>query len=261
MTDKSDADADLRILRQETGRFDHRFAIGPAIWPHFDLLWLHEGSVELFLGQSKAKLSLTAPNGVLIFPNVPFRGHARDGAANASICHFEWSPAERPDTPAVGYRLPGSNSGIHGQHLVGLSQSYARREIQTGRRVRLLRAILDLFESDEPEAEISRLERAWEQASLRLDRIRSLSDVADILGLQESSFRALHREEYGGSAGQHLKELRLRETERRLASTGETIAEIAAAVGYAHPESMTAAFKQSRGQTPLAYRNWCRRFA
>jgi AraC-like DNA-binding protein len=261
MSFDSDNPLNLRILRQETGRFDPKLRIGPAIWPHFDLLWIHQGQVQINLGQEKHRLVIDAPGGVLIFPNTPFVGRATSARASASICHLDGID---PGITAGGseYVPADQDRAFHIQNLINLSLDYAERLAEPMIRCRLMQAILDCFPAIPIFASpATRLDRAWIQASNNLHRIRSLSDVSAGIGLGESTFRALHRKRYNGSAGSYLKELRLTEAERLLATTGDTLSIISQSVGYAQPESFSHAFSKSRGRTPTAYRRWCKTFA
>ena len=253
-------DDDLRILRQQTGRFNNRFRIGPARWPHFDLLWIHQGSARLAVGSAAEKLILRAPDGVLIFPDVPFQGHVVDGNADASICHFvAQQPTAKMD--GMGYMRPDETVRPHIQNLLRLSLAHAQNGVAMPTRLRLLYCILDCFDSERVSQPSNQVDRAWSLATSRLSLIRSLADVADLVGVSESAFRAQHRSWFGSSAGQYLREVRLSEAEQLLSSTGDSVSSISRQVGYGHPESFSQAFKASRGQTPLQYRRWSRRFA
>ncbi|NKB51109.1 MAG: helix-turn-helix domain-containing protein [Rhizobiaceae bacterium] len=261
MSVDSDYNLPFRILRQEAGRFDRRLAIGPARWPHFDLLWVHEGEVQLEIGECRERVVLAAPAGILIMPDASFEGTTLTTSASASICHFEGGA--HPSLQAgADFSLPNGDDVFHVQNLINLSLSYAERNVDMDVRARLLSAILDGFAaSQNAAAPATRLDRAWRQAGENLSLIRSLTDVAMAIGLTESAFRALHKQQFGGSAGQYLRELRLAKAERLLATTGDTVASISNAVGYAQPESFSHAFSASRGRTPAAYRLWCKRFA
>ena len=102
---------------------------------------------------------------------------------------------------------------------------------------------------------------AWGQAAQNLHRMRTLADVAALLGLSESALRALHRRAWNTSAGEHLRELRLTRAEELLVSTDLSLAEIAQAVGYGHATTLAGAFRQRRGKTPGQYRHWSNPFA
>jgi AraC-like DNA-binding protein len=245
------------ILRQETGRFDRRFRVGPVTWDFWDLLWLHEERLTLKLGTDATKLELRAPSGVLIPPGTHFRGSAVGGAAIASVTHFT---STRKSKKVL---LVPESDRMHVTNLMQLSLECARRNEPMDRRIRLLTTILDCFADtdSQPQDPETRLDRAWREAAIRLSEVRSVSDVAVFAGLAESTFRSAHRNQFGSPAGKHLQQLRLSEAERYLATTGFGLTEIAALVGYAHPETLSAAFKRSRARTPGEFRRWCKRFA
>lgn len=247
----------LTILRQDTGRFDRRFHVGPAQWDFFDLLWIHEGAVSLVIGDAKNRVDLTAPSGVLIFPGSAFEGRVQGEFANASITHFH-----REFVGQCEYQIPIEGDALHVQNLIGLSQAYARRGEAMEKQQRLLLAILDCFSGESQEVQgQNRLQDAWTEARQKLDQVRGIADVAAFASISQSTFRALHREQMKESAGKHLKNIRLTEAERLLATTGLGLREISRLVGYGYPESLSAAFSKSRGRTPGAYRKWCKRFA
>lgn len=247
----------LEIIRQDSGRFDRRFAVGPVAWPHFDLLWIHEGTVSLEFDAAISGVTLSAPDGVLVYPGTSFSGRAITAHAEASICHFrlsgEWSP---------GHRRPRRSEGMVVQAMIGLSLRLVTEGADMARRLRLIEAILDGFVSPEtPPLAEGRIDRAWRLAGERLDRIRGLADVATQAGLSESAFRASHRAKTGTSAGAALTALRIASAERLLATTTMPLDDVAAAVGYGHAETLSHAFRRARGQSPGAWRRAQRPFA
>ncbi len=255
----------IKILRYLSGRFDNRFKVGPALWPHHDLLWINEGAVKLFVGSEKKEILLTAPSGLVIFPNTQFYGEAVTGVADASICHFKLS--QTIDgleflSQENGCCVSTPASAFHIQYLVRLGLLYTEQQKDTLIRKRLLLSTLDCFAHQNNEGvEETRITQAWSNAKLRMPKIRTLSDVADGIGLSESAFRRLHRQVRGTSAGGHLRELRLARAEELLATTGMSVANISKEVGYAHPESFSAAFSKSHNRTPAKFRRWVEQFA
>jgi hypothetical protein len=125
---KSDCDGTIRILRQDSGQFGRRFQVGPVRWPHFDLLWLHEGGVVLEIGSSEKCIKLIAPSGALIFPKTLISGRAIGDFASASICHFVGGSFEGSDREN-GFLLPYELNAFHVQNLIQLSLEYARRGV------------------------------------------------------------------------------------------------------------------------------------
>ena len=248
------------LLRHAYGRFYRLFPIGPVTWPFHDLLWIHQGRARIRF-EDGDHVDLSAPDGILILPGTPFSGEAVGGAATASVCHFWMSGAE-----GAGHRRAPAPERIDLQALVRLALRLAKDSPEaTERRTRLLRAILDGFDggtgAPEPDRRAQRLAQAWDQAAANLGAMRSLVDVAALIGLRESALRTLHREVHGTPAGAHLRELRLTRAEALLATTGLTLAEIARQVGYGHAETLSAAFQQSRGMTPGGFRRHARPFA
>lgn len=258
----------IDLLEHRLGRFDRRMPIGPARWDFHDLLWIHEGSVRLQIADGEP-MTLTAPSGVLILPDTPFSGAAEGGFATASICHFAWRAATRPDIAGPGYCLPRTSEALHVQAMLRLSLDLAsrRRDGDLPRRRRLLSAILDCFVrpsadqvADGPTRDKG-LESAWTQAGKSLGKMRTLSDVAALMDIHESALRARHRQHYKTSAGGHLREMRLRRAEDLLTTTRCSMDEIARLVGYGHAETLIAAFHRSRGCTPGQFRQSSNPFA
>jgi AraC-like DNA-binding protein len=264
----SAAHAAIEIREHRLGRFDRRMPSGPARWDFHDLLWIHEGAVKLAVSDADP-ITLTAPNGILILPDTPFEGAAIGGYATASICHFDWPGAPELDMAGPGHCLPRHGEALHIQAMLRLSLDLARRrdDADLPRRQRLLSAILDCFalpsSSASPEGEVddTRLALAWVQAEKALAKMRTLSDVAALMGVQESALRARHRRQHTTSAGGHLREMRLRKAEDLLTTTRFSMDEIARHVGYGHAETLIAAFHKSRGCTPGEFRHRSNPFA
>jgi AraC-like DNA-binding protein len=133
------------------------------------------------------------------------------------------------------------------------------------RRRRLLHSILDGFDFIDRQIAHNvgqvvginpdrRLAGVWGMAARRLNLIRTLTDVAALAGITESGFRALHRIHSKTSAGQHLRDLRLKHAEELLTTTRLNLSKIAHEIGYQHTETFSTAFKKSRGLTPGEYR-------
>ncbi len=255
--------------RHAYGRFDRRYPIGPVRWPFFDLLWIHSGSVELRFGGGGQILTLGAPNGVLILPGTAFFGAACGAFASASVCHFELkAPIDGlPEGPGHMVPSPGERHNLH--NLVRVAMNLAEHAPDAlARRSRLLRVIIDGFVAAASPAlptamarDDARLAAAWEAAARDLHAMRGLADVAALIGVRESTLRALHRRHGRGSAGSYLRELRLTRAEALLSTTGYSLAEIASQVGYGHAETLAAAFRRSRGMTPGAFRRSAHPFA
>ena len=244
------------------GRVNRRMPIGPVRWPFHDLFWIHEGAAHLTFPEHDAALDLVAPAGVLILPGTLFRGSTTGAFATASICHFELAGYSN----GPGWLLPHAGEALHIQNILKLAMELARHDQPDvlPRRKRLLLSLLDGFAPATATTGTivdGRLATAWRQAGQNLHRMRTLSDVAALLGVSESTLRAMHRQAWHTSAGEHLRELRLTRAEELIVSTDKTLAEIAEAVGYRHAATLSAAFRERRGKTPGEYRRWSNPFA
>lgn len=110
----------------------------------------------------------------------------------------------------------------------------------------------------------------------RLERIQSLWPVIEHMNshyaepiyrdtlvqlahMSASKFHRVFREATGETPMDYLLNIRLRHAQQSLIGTGQSVADIAQAVGYANPFIFSRRFKQSRGMSPLAYRNVTRR--
>lgn len=254
----------IALGEHRLGRFDKRMPIGPAEWAFHDLLWIHEGSVRLTFPTLGQTIELVAPSGVLILPGTAFAGGAVGTFATASICHFT-----APSPTGPGFLVPNAGEALHVQNLLRLSLELARHPTPDGiaRRQHLLVTIMDCFGAPHADRgtfaspQEERLTMAWSQAAKSLHKMRTLSDIASLIGVHESALRTMHRKTHKTSAGNHLRELRLSRAEELLATTGYTIGEIARLVGYGHAETLNAAFHKSRGRTPGQFRHWSNPFA
>ena len=259
----------LILGKHQFGRIDQRMKIGPVTWTFHDLFWVHQGAVVVKFPNLGCQEHFDAPAGVLIRPGTAFSGHAIGSFATASICHFEYAGAEVCDFGRLGYDVVRQDEALHVQSQVRLAMQLAQRNDPNlmVRRQRLLHSILDGFNSlttrgtiDNTQPE-NRLTYVWAQATDNLEDMRTLSDVARLAGVSESGFRKQHRISYDTSAGDHLRNLRLTKGEELLATTGFSVSEIAAQIGYRHSETFCTAFKKSRGLSPGQYRRWSKPFA
>jgi AraC-like DNA-binding protein len=203
---------------------------------------------------------------VLILPGTLFSGSPMGAFATASICHFECAQPVPAKLEGPGFLLPDGVEALHVQNLLRLAMYLAQpgRAAELDRRRRLLAAIIDAFTAErqaQPITDDDRLAMAWSAAGRNLHRMRTLKDVADLLGVSESAFRALHRRSLGTTAGEHLRQLRLTRAEELLATTGQSLEMIAGQVGYSHAATLSNAFRQRHGKTPGQFRHWSNPFA
>lgn len=96
--------------------------------------------------------------------------------------------------------------------------------------------------------------RAVDYMRANLDLPLSLEDIAEAVGRSPSQVARQFRASLGVPPHQYLLVLRIKRAQELLRTTGEPIAEIAAASGFSHQEHLTRQFRRWCNTTPAAYR-------
>jgi AraC family transcriptional regulator len=98
------------------------------------------------------------------------------------------------------------------------------------------------------------LEHARERVHERFADGFSVADIARDVRVHPAHLAREFRRQYGLPIGEYARRLRLDSAAARLATTDESLAEIAYASGFAHQSHFTRAFKRHTGLTPARYR-------
>lgn len=257
----------MRFLLHDFGLFGPAHAIGPNRWPHFDLLWFHTGRVTLRLANGRAE-QLGAGDGVLIFPDTDFAGHALTPTAFASVQHFALERSERLPPPLDtlraqrrGYRI---YRGFGGTAVVGDIEraiSLAGEPASPGGdHVRVLQLALILQQlANGPVAASQRsgghgLVADWRRACRQRPLMHgTAAELSARFGLSEKKLRrtlALH----GTSPRRFLLDLRMEHARELLTGSNQPIKAIATATGYADVVAFHRAFQSFHDETPAGYR-------
>ncbi len=91
-----------------------------------------------------------------------------------------------------------------------------------------------------------------------LGRHYSIESLAAPFGISPSSLKNYFQGVYGKNISTWLREERMAAASAALRGTNQSVAEIAAAVGYENASKFSAAFKSFLGETPLEYRRQSR---
>lgn len=252
----------MKLLICGTGSYRAGGTIGPARWPHHDLLIVTGGSVDLRCGTRE--LVLRAHDAVLIPPGTDFVGKAGDAGGAIWVQHCVLAPADL--APAFG-RSPGLvvRQGVAGSEMVRavLRRLHELRERESAADRRLRHALFRtlLLELAQPapvtgavRAGVSRLQPAIEWAETNPGATPGLRTLAGRARLSESHFRSLFRKLRGQPAGAWLRERRMEEAWRLLRTTELTLKEIAARLGYGDVVSFNRAFARHHGTPPGRFR-------
>ena len=252
----------MKLRINGTGTYGPGGTIGPVCWPYHDLIVVTEGSLTLRCG--RRQLTLLAHDAVLIPPRVAVAGTAGEVGGAIWVQHFS---AARADLPAAfrGQAGPVLCQAAAGSEIARalLRRLHQLREKNGGESLRLRHALfrallleLALAPRGRPAGrpELQRMQPALAWAETNLGEARNLRAVAGRARLSESHFRSLFRQQRGQPAGAWLRERRMDEARRLLASTGLTLKEIAAQLGYSDVVSFNRAFGQHHGTPPGKFR-------
>lgn len=253
------------------GEFNAKSPIGPAIWPHFDLLYFHEGEARLVVDGGESE-RFEVGQGLLLFPQTSFRGFALTESVLASVQHFSIRSSKHEGLPLPLKRIEGKSGGFiplrsHAREPVEqdihramkLATEEGSPSKQVIRESLLMIILAQLLEGQSPpdgpasrEPKFAGLTK-WAQGHLHQDI--SVAALAAKAQLSESHFRARFAEELGISAGKYLLGLRLNEAKRLLRETRDPIKSIAQRLSYSDVVAFHRSFKKHESITPKAYRD------
>jgi AraC-like DNA-binding protein len=256
----------MKFVRQGCGEFTSERTLGPAVWPHHDLLFVHEGRIALEFTALGREVALTRHTGVLIWPQTPFRGRILTRQARASIQHFlvgggASAPFDRLSGQRGGFSVQpvGPSVWVDAciRRLLDARDATTTEEAEIRRRARLALALaeggfLGGGNAGVPARVPVEPLRTWARANL--SRNLAVSDLARRANLSPSRFRDVFYKEHGITAGEFLRVVRCEEAQRLLAETERPLKEIAVALGFADAVVFHRAFKSRTGQTPGEYR-------
>jgi len=262
----------IRLLVHNLATHPAGCAVGPAVWPHFDLIYVHDGQIELrLMRRSDEEVRLSAGQAILLYPHTSFEG--RCGApklARFSVQHFSIEAGGGVGVAPPFKDLLKRRRGfeIFDRRIAGPVEGDALRAIDLARReqtplvhqmrLAMLTMILGSLRKAPPVlpgiAHGVALEPLIQWVQSRLDQGITIKDMARQMRLSPSHFRSLFVREVGQSAGKFLLNLRISEARRLLRETQIPIKQIATMVGYAGLVPFARGFKLHTGRTPAAYR-------
>ncbi|RRJ95667.1 AraC family transcriptional regulator [Opitutaceae bacterium TAV4] len=264
----------LKFLLHAYGEFTRSHGIRNVSWPHFDLLFVHAGCLELRVMEEEP-FRLKSGEGVLLYPHTRFSGDVlsgRSGAglARASVQHFVLT---EPGDNAVLRFWAGKQRGF--ALLKGETAKGAARDVE--------RAIeLSAFSSDEVNRALRvaqltlllGLVRRCAQAQLAAGRLTqgggtlqqviswareqhgivTVDELARRAGYSPGHFRLLFEQAFRERPAAFLLRLRINEAKRLLGESRQAIKEIAGKVGYSDAVAFHRAFTRMSGCPPGKFR-------
>jgi AraC-like DNA-binding protein len=162
--------------------------------------------------------------------------------------------------------------GVSPRHAGAISEALGRleaelREPRLGHelllRAQLLELLVVLARAEHTPAEDSQRHRPRLEPTLALIHERfsdalSLAALARHAGMSISRFSCVFREALGTSPLDYVAATRMREARRLLRAPGQSIAEVAYAVGFQDSNYFSRSFKQHHGMSPREFRDMAR---
>lgn len=255
----------VRFLLHSYGRFDARHRIGPAVWPHFDILYVHSGAITVRWGRESA--TVRRDEGLLIFCHTPFEGEALTATARASVQHFTLEGCTDPILSKLEGRTRGALHFRAADHP-GLSRDIVRAialaaeapgpytdALRTAQLQLILGVILPGLKSGARRARSlpEPLREVLDWAAAHVDDL-SIASLAVRAGYSPSHFRALFEKHLALSPGQYFRQLKLNEAKRLLRETRLPVKQIAAQLGFSDAVAFHRSFASYTKRTPGWYR-------
>ena len=250
----------MRSILHGIGSYGPGARIGPANWPHHDLIVVTEGRVTFTSGGQTVEVS--AGDAYLIPPGHKFHGVAGEGGAVTWVQHFAVKDSQ---ASVLQTSRPSRLLGVAGREwvreLMRRGRELQARKLTTVTR-RMTGLVLSLLleefavaseqEQAAPGSVQARVRQAMEWAESQPHP--TATQMAKLAGWSVNHFRERFQEVTGRTVGVFLRELSLGEAERLLRETGMPIKEIGKLVGYGDVIAFHHAFRQRFRMTPGRYR-------
>jgi AraC-like DNA-binding protein len=258
---------EMDVILHGVGSYPPGTTIGPAKWPHHDLIVIAEGAVDFMINGKE--FAGSEGDALLIPPDHEFRGVARTGGATIWVQHFQlykddwtaiplevrstkpvlWSGVAHLEWPQALLRRISSlqdqrRKSLDNQRVVSLALQLLLEEFRLRKRSSIAR----------PNPTLARIQRSIDWVRSHPLPPPSITTLASQAGWSVSHFRARFKTSQGRSIGNFLRALRLDAAERMLRETSSPIKEISAQVGYSDPVAFHRAFVQRFRVTPARHR-------
>jgi AraC-like DNA-binding protein len=162
--------------------------------------------------------------------------------------------------------------GVSPRHAGAISDALGRieaelREPRLGHELLLRAQLLELLvvlaraehtPAENPQRHRPRLEQTLALIHEHFSEALSLAALARHAGMSISRFSCVFREALGTSPLDYVAATRMREARRLLRAPGQSIAEVAYAVGFQDSNYFSRSFKQHHGKSPREFRDMAR---
>jgi AraC-like DNA-binding protein len=247
--------------------------VGPAIWPHFDLLFVHSGEISIEINASEP-IAVRRGQGVLIFPETSFCGESIAEKTKASIHHFDIGKPAAASSQSILQKYSGKKRGFEFLDTAGNSlidrdldrslrlSEQAYSEMTQAMQCNLLcLALAQLQSRNKPVGSASarktrlRLHKLVAWLSENLAASISVDEMAVKVALSGSHLRRVFRAEFGVGPSQYFQELRMREARRMLRESALPIKAISSQMGFNDLAHFYRSFRKHTEMAPADYRD------
>lgn len=236
----------MHVLFHGTGPYPTGVPIGPACWPHDDLMIVTKGTIRLVLNRTEGEFA--EGDAIIIPPGTHFSGEGTREDTKIWVLHYE--PREKRRRPKI-YRQ-GASGRFARELLAEITHVPRQGRKNAAYLDRLGAALLGLLEAA---STLPRTADIWPSRLLPTgDEPQKVRDMARTAGLSESHYRAEFHRATGLSPRAYLRQAKAEKAQRLLRETRRPIKEIAQVVGYKDVVSFHRAFTAYCGCTPARFR-------
>lgn len=247
----------MRLLHHGVSQYRPDSVLGPARWPHFDLLVVLGGSFIFDL----PRVGLTAMAGdALIAPKgVRFCGRASTTGGTIWVHHFRPGKSEaeawlsRLPKEQMTYYPGGVNENWAQALLARIHEIHPHPELKQ-EQTTLFKMLLNHISGSSLSQKRSLIHETIRAAKDLQWRGINIAWMAAHAGLSQSHFRARFLAETGETVGDFLMNKRLEWSREMLQTTDTPIKEISRQAGYSEPSAFYHAFRRATGCSPAKFR-------
>jgi AraC-like DNA-binding protein len=243
------------------GSYHQGTPVGPARWPHHDIIFSMKGSFHLEF--DKRSMELTEGNAVLIPPGNRFHGATESETAVMWVLHFRgykpprkssiFNRARRPVHIANACVTPFDRELLHEFSRTWKGVKNKPRQLAISLLGKLIFCRLEYSLSRQADSSPPYLRVITDQV-LAGNFHLNITQMARLADISVSHFRSQFRKHYRLSPLEFLQQSRVKEAARLLSETCLPIKEIGQRVGYGDLVAFHRAFRRETGTTPAVYR-------
>lgn len=252
------------------GRFSDRHGVGPARFPLFDLFFVHQGRISLTIA-GEHTITVEPNQGVILFPDTPFRGHHLTRDNWVSVQHFGVTN-DVIQLPRLLEDCLGMTNGFlqvrsmnaeqftaDVERIIALAHAPAAPADASVMRQGLFTLVLAQLQPLSRDTggrgqNVALIAGLGQWLADHIDNPPTLAQMAAHVGLCESHLRARFKQEMGISPGQYMQRLRMDHACKLLRETMLPIKKVAGEVGYNELPNFHRSFRRMMDQTPANYR-------